>query len=293
MAYPDIKNAEKTMQTLTFPSTLRSQVADGAAHVRFKSLDKNDTGQAIHLFVPQGFSLPDAQAYTTMDLGIMGGLERAKNALITSGKTDLNQSDLEGAASKAGSIIGSFFGGSQSGVGAALGGMHALRKGYASNPYTETQYTGSTVRSFGFTFKLVSESSDEADVALAIENFFRDNMYPEIAGDFTLNYPNKFKIEFFNGDSINKYLPLIRESYLVSLNTTYNSTTNAFHDSGQPVEIDIAATFQETKALTKEELDPAYVYPEYGDLGEYSLNVAKDVVDAAEKAVNDLIGGNQ
>ena len=44
------------------------------------------------------------------------------------------------------------------------------------------------------------------------------------------------------------------ECYLLSLQTTYNSTTNAFHDQGQPVEIDIALTFQEVKALTREEL---------------------------------------
>ena len=46
-------------------------------------------------------------------------------------------------------------------------------------------------------------------------------------------------------------MPKIRECYLLSLNTTYNATGNAFHTKGQPVEVDIALTFQETKALTR------------------------------------------
>jgi hypothetical protein len=49
-------------------------------------------------------------------------------------------------------------------------------------------------------------------------------------------------------------MPTIKECYLLSLNTTYNSTSNAFHDKGQPVEVDIAVTFQEVKALTRGDL---------------------------------------
>jgi len=245
----------KKNDIFVFPATLRSQVEGGATHVRFKALDGKETGAVVHLFVPQGVSIPDAAAYTTMDLGLLGGISASGNSVMGGDKAGgLTQADVVGQASSIGTIVGAKLG--QAGAGAALGGMSSLRAGVASNPYTETQYTGSNIRSFGFTFKLVSESSDEADTALAIENFFRESMYPEESGPFTLKYPDRFKIEFYIGDKINKYMPFINECYLVSFNTTYNSTTNAFHKDGQPVEIDIAATFQETKALTRKNLHP-------------------------------------
>jgi hypothetical protein len=240
----ETKEEEQKKNILVFPAKLRSQVENGGGHVRFKALDGDNSGPVVHLFIPQGFSVPDAASYGTIELGIMGGAE------ATRGNVDsITAADIKGQASTIGSIVGAKMG--ASGMGALLGGLSALRQGIASNPYTETQYTGSNIRSFGFTFKLVAESSEEADTALAIEQFFREHMYPEEQGAFTLKYPDRFKIEFYNGSEKNKYMPFINECYLISFNTTYNSTTNAFHDKGQPVEIDIAATFQETKALTR------------------------------------------
>ena len=52
------------------------------------------------------------------------------------------------------------------------------------------------------------------------------------------------------------------------MQTTYNSTTNAFHDKGQPVEIDIALTFQEVKALTREDLHEEEVEEESAEAEE-------------------------
>lgn len=233
---------------LVFPAKLRTDAKDGAAHVKFKALDKDNIGPSVHLFVPQGFSVPDAANYGTIDLGMMGAFEAAG---LNKDNQQITEADIKGNASSLGTIIGTQIGGSGGTVGAALGGMSALREGLASNPYTETQFNNSNIRSFGFTFKLVSESAEEAETALAIENFFRDNMYPELAGVATIKYPNKFQIQFFNGGKPNKYMPLIDQCYLATFNTTYNSTGNSFHKDGQPVEIDIACTFQETKPLTK------------------------------------------
>lgn len=232
---------------LVFPSKLRSQADGGTAHVRFQAIDTDAVGPTVHLFVPQGFSVPDAAAYTSMDLGTVGAADSAG----TGGSIDF---EAEGTArlAQAGSLVDVNLGGT--GLGTALGGAAALRKGIAVNPYTETQFTNTNIRSFGFSFKLVSETEGESDVALAIENFFRENMYPEKASAGALKYPNKFKIDFYNGGKLNKYMPKIEECYLVTFNTTYNSTGNSFHKGGQPVEIDIVCTFQETRALTRKDL---------------------------------------
>lgn len=233
---------------LVFPAKLRTEADNGTAHVKFTALGPDGDGPSVHLFVPQGFSVPDAANYGTIDLGMMGAFEAAG---LNKDNQQITEADIKGNASSLGTIIGTQLGGSGGSVGAALGGLSALRSGLASNPYTETQFNNSNIRSFGFTFKLVSESEKEADTALDIENFFRDNMYPELSGVATIKYPNKFRIQFFNGGNPNKFMPLIDICYLATFNTTYNSTGNSFHKGGQPVEIDIACTFQETKTLTK------------------------------------------
>lgn len=231
---------------LVFPAKLRADADNGSPHIRFKALDEKNDGTTVHLYIPPGFSVPDSATYTTMDLGTMGTADSMMQGQA------LTEQDAIGQAAKIGGLVDMTTGGS--GVGAAVGGKAALRAGIAVNPFTETQFTNNAIRTFGVNFKLISESAAEADVALQIENFFRSNMYAEVAGASTLKYPNRFKIDFWNGAKPNDYLPKIAECYLTALNSSYNSTTNSFHDNGQPVEVDISCTFQETKVLTRDEL---------------------------------------
>lgn len=233
---------------LVFPARLRGDADNGSAHVRFKTLDEKNDGMSVHLFIPPGFSVPDSATYTTMELGTLGGAEA-----MSQGQA-ITEQDVVGQAAKIGGLVDMGVGGT--GLGVAAGGKAALRAGIANNPFTETQFTSNAIRTFGFNFKLISESEAEADVALQIEHFFRSNMYAEVAGASALKYPNRFKIDFWNGAKENKYLPKIIECYLTAFNTSYNATSNSFHTNGQPVEIDIACTFQETKALTRGDLYP-------------------------------------
>ena len=49
-------------------------------------------------------------------------------------------------------------------------------------------------------------------------------------------------------------MPRIMESYLVSLSTVYNASSNMYHADGSPSEVDISMTFQETELVTREKL---------------------------------------
>ena len=51
-----------------------------------------------------------------------------------------------------------------------------------------------------------------------------------------------------------KALYKIHLSYLQGCTATYNASGNVFHPDGAPTEIDIALTFNEAKALTREDL---------------------------------------
>ena len=55
-------------------------------------------------------------------------------------------------------------------------------------------------------------------------------------------------------------MPKIFTCHLTSLATTYNATSNIFHADGAPLETDMALSFQEIKALTRQDL-----YNEDGD----------------------------
>ena len=120
---------------LVFPAKLRTEADNGTAHVKFTALGPDGDGPSVHLFVPQGFSVPDAANYGTIDLGMMGAFEAAG---LNKNNQQITESDIKGNASSLGTIIGTQLGGSGGTVGAALGGLSALRSGLASNPYTET-----------------------------------------------------------------------------------------------------------------------------------------------------------
>ena len=121
-------------------------------------------------------------------------------------------------------------------------------------PNTNTTFQSSNIRSYSFSFKLVSRSQKEAASIKSIVNTFRANMYPE-GNDVILSYPPVWEIRFYNEDSReNAYLPKIYQTYLTSMTATFNASTNIFHRDGAPVETDVALSFQETKALTKNDI---------------------------------------
>ena len=106
---------------------------------------------------------------------------------------------------------------------------------------------------------MVAESRDEAEQVRLIENTFRKFLYPKQQGtDYLLEYPPFFKIEFIRLSGVdaepNKNMPIIHYSYLLNMNTTFNAGTNLYHTEGQPTEVDLSLTFQESKALIREDL---------------------------------------
>lgn len=224
------------MAILTYPLGLREKASGSFPHVGFTLSDqKNSQFGSIHLYVPSGFSVPDAASYNTVDLGVLGG--------------DSERGETTAADTTAGATKLTFF----PGLG-ELSQAQAISAGVALNPNTNMAFGGTQIRNFNFSFKMVSQSPEEANVARRIEQLFRKNMYPEIAGNVSLKYPPQFQITFYNGKDVNQYMPKIMPCYLMAVTTTYNPNSNSFHVDGSPVEVDLNLTFQETKALTRGDL---------------------------------------
>jgi len=249
---------------LRYPMNLVEK--DGQELIRFRIVDRKtlEDQRSIYLYSPPGLSVADAAGYTQADLGLIGGGIDAVGDMAT-GKKEASEnnliSDLVSAATT----------GAAGKLGAA-GQAGMIAGGVASNPYTNVQFTGTNLRSFAFNFKLVAESPDESNAIKDIENTFRKFLYPKKAGssEFLLEYPPLFKIEFMKllggNASPNTYMPFIQYSYLLNMTATFNSATNLFHKTGAPVELDLALTFQESKALKREDL---YGAPEEYNSAEY------------------------
>ena len=236
-------------KSYVFPESLRQKAAGGTGYpfVSFEFIKRAlPEAAAIYLYLPPGFSVPDAASYGSVDLGVIGGIDQtgASNGQFTEGEKKALADEATGK------VLGQ--------LGAAsVFTKEKIKKGVAINPNTALQFDNVAIRSFNFTFKLVAESSKEAESALLIENMFRRALYPEVKNRLYLEYPPTFKIKFYHDGKENIFMPQIHESFLANMSTTYNASSNMYHADGSPSEIDISLTFTETKALTREDLYPS------------------------------------
>lgn len=241
---------------LTFPETLRSKVSEeGFPHVSF-SMVRGQMGEFtdIHLFVPIGMGSSDSMNYGSSELGSIGAIAQDKRI---GGRAGTGGAKEKTGADLVAKLTSKFKSGG--GVSGGLATAFELKSGLVVNPYTATTFEGVNVRSFEFAFKLVPTSKDESLTAHRIENAFRKYMYPKERGSGSLEYPPTFRIEFMAGGKPNKYMPRIIDTYLTTMGANYNATGNAFHENdgvlgAAPTEIDLTMTFQEVRAITRDDL---------------------------------------
>ncbi len=234
---------------IAFPSTLGESVTKGGNHVSFEIIGSefNTDVFKIHLFIPSGFALGDGANFGSIDLGIINA---AQNVLSKEGDAiEGNVTENEAVAIGAALL-------NKMGVGSELNaaGAAATKAGVAINPQTTLTYEGANIRQFEMSFQLVASSAKEAEMIRVIEHTFRKYMYAKKEGDFALKYPPLFRVKFMKGKKLNKFLPFLFDSYLTSMNATYNSDGNMYHKDGAPTDVTISLSFQEQKQLTRDDL---------------------------------------
>lgn len=245
---------------LVFPSNLYST---GSNYVTFTAYNK-DGGSIGHcaLYMPPGVSFADGAGYSTFDMGplgaeiaagISGGLDSdAVRGVVESATAAANNnSDLR--TIMAGKMIQNA--GMVPGAD-RVGDIYQKSKSIAVNPNTTTSFQNMNIRSFVFNFKLVPDNQTDSATIKMIQNFFRELMYADTAGQgYLLSYPAKWKIRFKNGLSDeNPYYPKIYESYLTNFQTSFNPSGHLHHRDYAPTEVDISLTFQETRVLTQDDI---------------------------------------
>tara|TARA_B100000575_G_scaffold294348_1_gene309689 strand:- start:2486 stop:3547 length:1062 start_codon:yes stop_codon:yes gene_type:complete len=245
-------------QTFEFPEDLRSNADIGAPFIMFSVQASNEKSVNISLYQPPGISISDGANYTGFDVGrLKGAIGIAKNLAAGEGITDADIFSL-------GVLAKDKFSGSENVD--KITSAAAISAGVASNPYTRTAYESTNVRNFSFSFKLIAQSQAESEVIRKIERTFRKFLYPKRSGAIALSYPPLFNIRFFapstktdkdggNIVGLNKYMPVIKPSYLTSLETTFNAGANTFHEGTfAPVEVDLNLSFQEERVLVRQDL---------------------------------------
>mgnify|MGYP003626606811 FL=1 len=234
--------------------------------------------EAISFPCPSGISFGDGATYSTIDVGTLAAIGEVAQAGIAAfnnpsntGNVDSAMNAVGGSAMKAYSQLSSGGIGGAAIIAARKVGMDNVAQGLefgakqVLNPRTNTTFAGNTLRNFQFDFKMIAQSAAETNTIHAIHSVFRNNLYAaEVGGEsIMLKYPNQWEITFHdpaNPASELKHVPKIYRTYLTGLTTVVNSSANTFHKDMSPYEIDVSLQFQETKILTRQEMERLQMY---------------------------------
>ena len=227
------------------------------------------TGDTVGLYLPSGLAFRDNVTYENFDLG-------AKGAAMEAG-LGFAESMVKGVGSFVSSITGSNgadlaklagiqLAGSVGTLGDEARAVGKLSGGVTLNPNTRVLFKQPNIREFAFTFKFIAKSEEEAEMVDRIIKFFRTELYPDTI-DATVGgkpiklgyrFPNKFSIDFeYDGEDI-PGLAKVKPCYLRDVSTTYNASQMAMHSDGRFMEVDMTLAFQETRALTRKDIEGGF-----------------------------------
>jgi|11BtaG_2_1085332.scaffolds.fasta_scaffold00738_4 hypothetical protein len=246
---------------ISFPRDLEEL---GRPYVQFSCMKE---GRNIFLPMPAGITIADGGEYSTINTATMSALAQTARAGVDA-ITGQGGGALDAARAMAKDIGNQAFSGG--GIGAAIllskkMGLNDLADtaSFAGkmvvNPRTNVSFSGNNLRQFGFKFTLIGRDKSEVNAIDAIQNTFRNQVYASEMDNekLLLKYPNQWQIKFFSPDKPGKeldYIPKIYTSYLTSCSVAVNPSSPRFRTDNSPYELTIDLAFQETKILTRDEI---------------------------------------
>jgi hypothetical protein len=192
-----------------------------------------------------------AMAQDALSNGVPTAIENAKKSVKGAGDSTTQAAVLAQIMSKTG------------GIGTkttdAISDAVLYNRRTLLNPNQVTTFSGSNTRSYSLEFKLVAQSAKESTDIRELIKRLQYNAYP--AGNtLILKYPSEFKISILSARSsdYNKYYSPIYNCFLMNISTVYNASGNSFYSDGAPLDVSLTLGFQETKALTRDDLETMY-----------------------------------
>ena len=256
------------MATLYYPPDDSDAVTN---KVRFTAtLTGSSTPEGtVQLYTPANLTVADSATYGSIDLGVMGGAakniyDKALKAQESGGFSDLGTAAgtiMSGISSAASSLwknkgeIGEYY--LLNTLPENISRQVSYNAKQVVNPHTMTTFQSINIRSFSFAFKMIAESKEEANTILAIDQFFRKNLYPTLSGlGLFQKFPPIWGIKFYHGargaERENRFLPRIHDCFLTSYSSSYNEDYSSVHPDGAPFSISAEMQFTETKPYDRD-----------------------------------------
>jgi hypothetical protein len=279
--------SSQSTDSYVFPIDLRGQ--PNVSTVKFTAYDKGTDGVKQHSIFfpcPANISINDSATYNIVDLGTVGGA--VSSAMQKSDSLESFAKNIAGEANtakqnfKTGQVLNAAIQKSPL-IPDSIKGASKLASRSLTNPNSNTTFSGNAIRSFTFSFKMVANSAEEAELVRKIHSKFRKFAYADAAGTF-LTFPPTWTITFYNGmGEENEFIPKIFSCYLVSVESTLNSTINMFHADGAPLEVDINISYQETRVLNRRDII---------DLEEGSLGISRGINENGVPKTSGIVDAN-
>ena len=249
------------------PKVIERKAHQGTAAGQINEKRTVRTNDAIILYMPAQVLTNYTAGYKNTELGAnageIAGMASKADVSSIAGVVDL----IKGGAGMAAHTLERA---TLATAGAAIGGdLNAARdklSNRAQNNFLEATFTGIDFRKFSFSWKFTPKSPDEVLQVQKIIKTFKFHMLPEIKGGnhgrwFTT--PAEFDLFYmFRGDE-NTYLNKIHTCVLLNMEVnyapngyqTFRPLDDKSNTGAPPTEIDMKLDFQETKLITKEDVE--------------------------------------
>ena len=219
----------------------------GKQTVNRQIIDTNSTAIAqIYLYAPAGISFSDGLAYDNAEMSaVVSALQSAADSSATG---------PENAVKTLGGAAGGFLAGQVRKSG--IGQQAQLQLGVVRNPRLEMLFRAPGFRQLSLTWKFMPSNASESAVVEGLIKKIRMHAHPELSGaGFNFSFPDVFKIDFITkGGGKAKMIPF-SHAYCTAISVNYGSSGPAFFGDGSPAEIDFTISLQETKVLSRGDIE--------------------------------------
>ena len=219
----------------------------GKQTVNRQIIDTNSTAVAqIYLYAPAGIQFSDSLAYDNAEMSavvsaLQSGADSAGGGLAGAAKTTMEV----GAAAVVSNVRKS-----------GIGQQAQLNLGVVRNPRLEMLFRAPALRQLSLTWKFMPSNASESAVVEGLIKKIRMHAHPDISqGGFNFTFPDVFKVDFITkGGGQAKMIPF-SHAYCTAVNVSYGGSGPAFFGDGSPAEIDFTISLQETKVLSRGDIE--------------------------------------
>jgi len=252
-----VNNGTKRLETVLLP--IPSNIQDGNA-ISTKSSNLNSIAGAalggVIDVMESGKALGSGKDFgTALNSAALGFVQNTVNSVggLAGGQGFVTRS----LASKAIGILG---------ANVTADEILAREQGEILNPNMELLFSGPTLRTFRFKFKMTPRNGDESLEVKRLIRCLKKNMAPKVKGTNIRNTtndigdnannttflktPNVFELRYRSGNGDHRFLHKFKQCFLESINVNYTADgTYATYSDGTPVSIVMDLTFKEIEPI--------------------------------------------